>query len=265
MVSPYDGDLAPDILAREWARRDEFSRIWQDKLDDVFADIAPYYDVASNVASLGIFNRWRRQFISTVDIKSGDSVLDVCAGTNGVGIELLRKQPDIHVVAIDRSRAMQEVGRDMARSLGFRIESTIGDVHHLPFSNDSFDVVTLQWASRHLSIVDVFGEIRRVLKPGGGFYHCDMLRPSRKSIEVLYSAYLKACLLTTAFAFRCGPEAWSCRHYFVRAIQTFYSAEELTDLLTSAGYSDVSCKKAAGGIMAAHRAVAYASPVPDSA
>jgi demethylmenaquinone methyltransferase/2-methoxy-6-polyprenyl-1,4-benzoquinol methylase len=261
MVSPHDGDLAADFLVREWARKDEFSRIWQDRLDDVFTDIAPYYDVASNVASLGVFNRWRRQFILTVDIKPGDSVLDVCAGTNGVGIELLRKQPDIHVVAIDRSRAMQEVGRDMARALGFRIESTIGDAHHLPFPNDSFDVVTLQWASRHLRIVDVFGEIRRVLKPGGRFYHCDMLRPERKSIEVLYSAYLKACLLTTAFAFRCGPEAWSCRDYFVRAIQTFYSAEELTDLLAGAGFSEISCKKAIGGIVAAHRAVAYTALV----
>ena len=265
MVSPHDGDVAPDFLAREWARRDEFSRIWQGRLDAVFTDIAPYYDVASNVASLGLFNRWRRRFISTVDLMPGDSVLDVCAGTNGVGIELLRKQPDIHVVAIDRSRAMQEVGSDLARSHGFRIESTIGDVHHLPFPNDSFDVVTLQWASRHLRIVDVFGEIMRVLKPGGRFYHCDMLRPSRKSVEVLYSAYLKACLLTTAFAFRCGPEAWSCRDYFVRAIQTFYSAEELTELLAAAGFSDITCSKAAGGTMAAHRAVARGAPVRDPA
>jgi demethylmenaquinone methyltransferase/2-methoxy-6-polyprenyl-1,4-benzoquinol methylase len=256
MVSPYDGDLAPEFLAREGARKDEFSPIWQDSLDAVFADIAPYYDLASNVASLGLFNKWRRRFISTVDVMPGDQVLDVCAGTNGVGIGLLRKQPDIDVVAIDQSQAMQEVGRDLARSLGFRIESTIGDAHHLPFPNDSFDAVTLQWASRHLRIVDVFGEIRRVLKPGGRFYHCDMLRPERKSIEVLYSAYLRACLLTTAFAFGCGPEAWSCRNYFVRAIQTFYSAEEFTGLLAGAGFSDISCKKAAGGVMAAHRAVA---------
>ena len=102
MVSPYDGDFVPDFLAREWARRDEFSSIWTDKLDAVFTDVAPYYDVATNLASLGLCKRWRKQFISTVDIKPGDSVLDVCAGTNGVGIALLRKQPDIHVVAIDR-------------------------------------------------------------------------------------------------------------------------------------------------------------------
>ena len=63
-----------------------------------------------------------------------------------------------------------------------------------------------------------------------------MLRPERKLVRMLYSAYLKACLLTTAFAFRCGPEAWSCRDYFVRAIQTFYSAEELTDLLAGADF-----------------------------
>ena len=72
-------------------------------------------------------------------LNPGDKVLDVCAGTNGVGIELLRRQPDIAVVAIDRSAAMQEVGRRKAREAGLVIESVIGDVHELPFRDESFD------------------------------------------------------------------------------------------------------------------------------
>lgn len=240
---------------REWARNNEFSTVWQDTLEAVFADVAPYYDIASDFASLGLCARWRRRFINSVEVRPGDKVLDVCAGTNGVGIELLRRQPDLNVSAIDRSAAMQEVGQKRARARGFQIESTVKDVHTLPFPDQSFDVVTLQWASRHLRVIDVFTEIQRVLKPGGTFYHCDMLKPDNPLVATLYSGYLQACLSSTALVFRSGREAWSCRNYFVRAIQLFYSAAELTEMLGRIGYADVTCQSAVGGIVAAHRAV----------
>ena len=240
---------------REQARNDEFSPIWQGTLDAVFTDVAPYYDFASNCASLGLCRRWRRTFIDTVEIGPGKKVLDVCAGTNGVGIELLRQQPDMSVFAIDRSAAMQEEGRKRAQARGFHIESVVKDVHTLPFPDNSFDVVTLQWASRHLRVVDVFSEIRRVLRPGGSFHHCDMLKPENPVVSVLYSVYLKACLSGTALAFGSGSEAWSCRNYFVRAIDLFYSAAELTELLKGLGFTDVICRSAVGGVVASHRAV----------
>ena len=238
----------------ERTRRDEFTPIWQDTLNAVFADVAPYYDVASDVASLGLCSRWRRHFTSWVELAPGDRVLDVCAGTNGVGIALLNRQPDLKVSAIDRSAAMQEVGGQRARAKGFHIESFIDDVHVLPFPDESFDVVTLQFASRHLRVVDVFSEIRRVLRPGGSFYHCDMLKPENPIVKRLYGAYLKACVSGTALAFGSGSDAWACRDYFVRGIELFYSEAELTQLLKRIGFDEVASKGAPGGVVGAHRA-----------
>jgi demethylmenaquinone methyltransferase/2-methoxy-6-polyprenyl-1,4-benzoquinol methylase len=57
------------FLHRERARGNEFSTIWRNTLDAVFADVAPYYDLASNMASLGLCGRWRRRFIASVEIK----------------------------------------------------------------------------------------------------------------------------------------------------------------------------------------------------
>lgn len=239
---------------REGARKYAFSNIWGNELHAVFSDVAPYYDVASNVASLGLCRTWRRRFVSAVEVRPGDEVLDLCAGTNAVGIGLLKRQPTARVRSLDRSAAMQEVGGRIARARGFEIESHIGDAHRLPFPDSSFDVVTLQWASRHLRVVEVFSEVLRVLKPGGCFYHCDMLRPESRIVRALYSAYLKACVSTTALIFRSGPEAWSCRDYFVEAIEMFYSSQELTELLQHIGFTQVSNDDAAGGIMALHRA-----------
>ena len=240
---------------REDVREDRFNQVWAKELDHVFADVAKYYDKANYVASLGLWGWFRDSFLSTMELQSNQKALDVCAGTNAIGIAMLQKQPDLQVNAIDRSKAMQEVGAKLAEEKGFHIESTIGDVHHLPFPDNHFDVVTLQFASRHLRVVEVFEEIKRVLKPGGHFYHSDMLRPGNRLIEKIHYSYLRLCLTITARIFSSGPAALNCRKYFVNALSMFYSVDELSDLLRQLDFHDVTSKTLMGGLLGFHKAV----------
>ncbi len=150
---------------------------------------------------------------------------------------------------------MQEVGRQRAGARGFHIHSVIADVHTLPFPDNHFDVVTLQFASRHLRVRQVFAEIHRVLKPGGRFYHCDMLRPGNRVVETLYYAYLRFCLWFTGFAFRSGQAALNCKKYFIDALQMFYSAQELSGVLQDLNYVDVTATTVFSGMLGFHRAV----------
>jgi demethylmenaquinone methyltransferase/2-methoxy-6-polyprenyl-1,4-benzoquinol methylase len=249
----------PPVATRELAREERFNVVWTQELNDVFADVAPYYDRANYIASLGLWGWFLRKFMATVDIRPGERVLDVCAGTNAIGIALLKREPTLEVHAIDRSASMQEVGRRSAEKLGFHIHSVIDDVHTLPYPDNSFDVATLQFASRHLRIRQVASEIRRVLKPGGRFYHCDMLRPGNPTVEKLYYAYLRFCLWFTGFLFRSGPAALNCKEYFIQALQMFYSAQELSDMLEDVGYRDVTSKTVFSGMLGFHRAVKPAS------
>lgn len=241
-------------VEKEGARTRAFESIWANELDDVFADVAKYYDRANIFATLGLLPSLRRRFVSTIDIRPTEKVLDVCAGTNVIGIDLLKRQPSLDVHAVDRSRAMQEVGASMARQHGFHIKSSIGDVHRLPFPDDSFDVVTLQWATRHLRVMEVLSEIHRVLKPGGRFYHCDMLRPANKFVEEAYCLYLTACVALISWAFRSGTAALRCRRYFIDAIRLFYSTDEFSHLLSELGFSDVAAKSVLLGTVAFHAA-----------
>jgi len=240
---------------REDNREQQFKQVWSGELDDVFADVARYYDRANYVASLGLWSWFRNRFISSIDVQGGQMVLDVCAGTNAIGIALLKKQPDLQVYAMDRSKAMQAVGQKSANSLGMHIDSTIGDVHTLPFPDNHFDVVTLQYASRHLRIMDVCQEIRRVLKPGGHFYHCDMLRPANKFVEGSYYAYLRFCLNFTAMLFKSSNSAHGCKEYFINALRMFYSADEFTDLLHDVEFEEVSSQTVLGGMIGYHSAM----------
>ena len=241
---------------REQRRRALFGRTWAAVIPDVFKDVPTYYRVGNVVASFGLWEVWVWQFVRTVRVAPGSRLLDVCAGTNDVGIRLLRRNPAIHVTAIDRSREMQEEGQRRARRYGVAIESHIGDVHRLPFDDASFDAVTLQAASRHLQLDRVLPEIRRVLKPGGVFYHCDMLKPRRRAVERLYLGFLHLSVAWTALIFGSSEASRQCRDYFKQAISHFYTAEELSEVLRLVGFADVRCRKSIwGGMVAFHRAV----------
>ena len=245
----------PPVATREFVREERFNTVWTQELNDVFADVAPYYDRANYIASLGLWGWFLRRFMATVDIRPHERVLDVCAGTNAIGIALLKREPTLEVHAIDRSAEMQAVGRRRAEAQGLHIPSVIDDVHTLPYPDNSFDVATLQFASRHLRIRQVLSEIRRVLKPGGRFYHSDMLRPANPTVERLYYAYLRLCLRFTGFAFRSGPAALNCKEYFIQALEMFYSAQELTDMLEDVGFEDVTSSTVFSGMLGFHRAV----------
>jgi demethylmenaquinone methyltransferase/2-methoxy-6-polyprenyl-1,4-benzoquinol methylase len=219
----------PPLAAREQIREQRFSDVWTNELNEVFADVAPYYDRANYIASLGLWGWFLRRFMATVDVRPGERVLDVCAGTNAIGIALLQREPSL-------------------------------EMHALPFPDNHFDIVTLQFASRHLRVKQVFGEIHRVLKPGGHFHHCDMLRPRSRVVEKMYYAYLRMCLAFTGLLFRSGPAALNCKQYFIHALEMFYSAEELSVVLEELGYVDVTAETVFYGMLGFHRAT---KPRPD--
>ncbi|MDT8319409.1 MAG: class I SAM-dependent methyltransferase [Xanthomonadales bacterium] len=251
--SRSDAATLPRMYSREALREQSFSDVWRQDLDKVFADLAPRYDLANDIATLGMAPYLRRCFMRTIDLQPGQRVLDVCAGTNIIGITLLIREPTLDVHAMDRSSHMQDIGRQKAEKRGFKINSTIGDVTTLPYPDDYFDLVTLQFASRHLRVYEVFSEIFRVLKPGGRFHHSDMLRPTNPVIKRLYYTYLRACLGFTSALVKSGQTAHKCKPYFIDALDKFYSPEELSHILTEVGFETISVSEVVFGTLGFHR------------
>jgi SAM-dependent methyltransferase len=95
----------------------------------------------------------------------GEFVLDAACGT-GIVARLIapRIEPSGRIVGLDYDPMMVE----MARGLAPDIEWRQGDLQGLPFSDETYDLVTCQQGLQYLPDPGAgLREIRRVLRPGG--------------------------------------------------------------------------------------------------
>jgi len=242
------------FVERDAEREQQFGTIWRDLIPKVFADVPKYYDKGNAIASLGIMSLWSDRFARSIKLREGATVLDVCTGTHEVPRHLLKYNPNITVLAIDRSAEMIEEGQRIITKAGLTIDAKVRDVHILPYDDASFDAVTLQFSTRHLRVVEVFREIHRVLKPGGVFYHSDMLRPSSKIIEIPYMWYLHFFLHLTATLMGSTKESRQCVTYFTESIGSYLTPREMTELLRGVGFEHVEEYSFMTGVFSRHKA-----------
>jgi ubiquinone/menaquinone biosynthesis C-methylase UbiE len=91
-----------------------------------------------------------------------ERVLDLGTGTGEAALFLAREFPRASVRGIDMSEEMIRLAR---KKVGLdpdgRVAFTVGDAAHLPYGEDSFDLVT------QVNVPPFFAEIARVLRPGG--------------------------------------------------------------------------------------------------
>lgn len=100
---------------------------------------------------------------SSLELKSGERVLDLATGVGAMGSRLLRAFPGVHVVGVDLSSAQLAAARTNHADLPV----LHGDATRLPFAEATFDRVHCSWLLEHVpSPVAVLREVRRVLKPG---------------------------------------------------------------------------------------------------
>ena len=96
-------------------------------------------------------------------------VLDVGCGPGTITIDLGRLVPQGHITGVEYVSDPLEGARTLAAAQGVtNVSFEMGDIHSLPFSDESFDVVHAHQVLQHIADpVRALREMRRVAKPGG--------------------------------------------------------------------------------------------------
>jgi len=157
----------------------------------MFDRIAPTYDRLNTILSLSLDKAWRRAAISLLDIRAGDTVLDIATGTGDLAL------PAAHgggkVVGIDLSRQMllRALSKAEEQNLLTRYAVVQGDALSMPFRNGAFNSAMVAFGIRNMNDPKAFlAEIHRVLGIGGRFSILEFSLPEKSVFLRIYGVYL---------------------------------------------------------------------------
>jgi demethylmenaquinone methyltransferase/2-methoxy-6-polyprenyl-1,4-benzoquinol methylase len=217
------------------------------RVREMFARISPRYDLLNHLLSANVDTRWRRRVVRKLQPLLIDDarVLDVGCGTGDLSIELFERTA-ARVVGIDFCRPMLQLAKQKAPGLKF-VE---GDALKLPFADASFDGITVGFALRNLSSIELgLAELHRVLKPHGSLAILEFSQPAVPGIRQLVRFYYWR-LLPWIGGWLSGLR--SAYEYLPDSIARFPNQPALAALMRAAGFQDVQFENLSGGIAALH-------------
>jgi SAM-dependent methyltransferase len=112
----------------------------------------------------------------------GAKCLDIATGVGWATVGLLRHDPTARVVALEYDGTILSRTREYLRSHGAANAALCrADAKHLPFSEESFDLVLCLYGLHHFrGYLEGLCEIARVLRPTGTFVLIDPVRNPNK-------------------------------------------------------------------------------------
>lgn len=99
-------------------------------------------------------------------IEKNMKILDVASG-KGLSAIFLAENYDCSVTGIDHSKMMVKKAKEKASGKKADVEFTLADAHHLPFEDESFDIVISECTLCLLKKKKALEEMARVTKNGG--------------------------------------------------------------------------------------------------
>jgi demethylmenaquinone methyltransferase/2-methoxy-6-polyprenyl-1,4-benzoquinol methylase len=176
-MGPHAANVADLTARRRYTRR-------------MFDSSAVDYDRVDRLFAFGTGSWYRRQALQRGGLAAGMRMLDVAVGTGLVAREALSIVGSAGgVIGIDPSAGM------LAQSEAHGLTLARGRAEALPFAAQSFDFLCLGYALRHVADLDtVFGEFRRVLRPGGRLLMLEITRPAGRLAAAALKAYMRGLL-----------------------------------------------------------------------
>jgi demethylmenaquinone methyltransferase/2-methoxy-6-polyprenyl-1,4-benzoquinol methylase len=212
----------------------------QEKIVSMFDDIAPTYDTANRVMSMGVDISWRKKACDLsfeyYGKKNIDKIVDVACGTGDM-MGFWQKQAtktDIRInelIGVDPSNGMVDVARDKFPDFNYHISKAT----EIPLEDASADMLSITYGIRNVVERQVaFYEFNRVLKQNGLVVILEFMKDENKNIlKKIRDIYMHKILPYVGGAISKNLEAYT---YLPDSIENFVTIQGMQKELEKAGF-----------------------------
>jgi demethylmenaquinone methyltransferase/2-methoxy-6-polyprenyl-1,4-benzoquinol methylase len=239
------------------------------KVNELFTAIARRYDLLNDFQSLGLHRYWKRRAVNLANAQAGTRALDICCGTGDLALALAHR--GAQTIGLDFNEQMLQIAEtrklkaQSLRSKGSPLSASHspihtdpgilphltfmqGDAQALPFTDNSFDAVTVAYGLRNLANWETgLREMQRVAKPGGRLVVLDFAKPENPVWRRVYFGYLKLFVPLLGRWFCGNARAYS---YILESLKNFPGQRAVAMKMQEVGLANVRLINLVGGAMA---------------
>lgn len=225
----------------------------------MFSEIAPSYDSANSILSLGIHTLWKKKLVHRSGVQPGDTVLDCATGTGDVAILFKQKVgPTGKVIATDFCKDILDLGPPKAQKLNLDIQFEVADATQLPYPDNHFDATSISFGIRNVGqLSKALSELARVTKPTGKVMILEFGQMQIPVIKDVYNFYSRH-LLPKIGGWVSGHT--SAYEYLNQSAESFPCSQNFIDVAMSTDmYKTMSCSPLSFGVAYLYEGVPLAA------
>ena len=212
----------------------------QEKIVSMFDNIAPTYDTANRVMSMGVDKSWRRkacdlsyEFYAKGSI---DTIADIACGTGDM-MDFWKKRAEVNgvaigeIVGVDPSVGMVNVAREKYPKFNYHISKAT----EIPLKDESVDILSITYGIRNvIERTKALDEFNRVLKKDGLVVILEFMKNENPSaIAKLMNFYTNKILPKVGGFISKNLEAYE---YLPNSIEDFSTVANMQNELENAGF-----------------------------
>lgn len=221
---------------------------------EMFAGVAPRYDLLNHLLSGWLDVVWRRRAARELTAADRSRVLDLCCGTGDQATTLVRRGAGVvgadfcvPMLALARRKLDRANLRNTDGGPATRPGLTAADALALPFPERSFTAATVAFGLRNVADLDRgLAELARALVPGGRLVVLEFAVPDRPWIRGPYLFYFRHVLPRIGALLSPRGSAYD---YLPSSVLDFPQRAGFTERMERAGLTGCRWRNLTGGIV----------------
>ena len=218
-------------------------------VNSVFSKVSKKYDLMNDIMSFGVHRLWKEKFIDWMNPSSESKLIDVASGTGDIAKLFSKKNNNSsEITCVEPNNGMFEEGKKNLKKFN-NIKWIKANAEKLPFNDDTFDFYTISYGIRNVTDINqTLNEAFRVIKPGGRFMCLEFSKIDNEMLNFFYKQYSKTIPLIGKYIVGASQPY----EYLINSIDKFYDQNQLLELMTNTGFSNVEYRNLSSGVSAIH-------------